>query len=513
MDVMLPCPLLAGRLEPARDASCYNRCMTDRPVRTRYAPSPTGEPHLGNIRTALYDWLLARHYGGQFILRIEDTDQQRYAEGGVEALFSALRWLGLEWDEGPDLGGPYGPYVQSERLDLYNSYTDRLLAQDNAYQCYCSPERLAEVRKQQQARKEPPRYDRHCRDLTPEQRAEAEASGVAPVVRFKTPLTGETFAHDVLRGDIVFKNETLDDFVLMKSDGYPTYHLAAVVDDHLMEITHVIRSDEWLPSAPRHFLVYQAFGWEPPLIAHVSRVLGPDKTKLSKRHGAHSVLDYREQGFLPDAVINSLALLGWSLDDHTEIIDRQTLVQHFDLDRVLPNPAIFDQDKLLWMNGMYIRQMPPETLAGMLRPYLEDALSTRIDKALLLSIIPLVRERIRLLPEIVDIADFFFTDGPLDYNADTLLGKRFAGKPGEAAAALERVVAAAEGIADWTHEALESVIRPLAEELGMKAGDLFGLVRVAVTGKTATPPLFETMEVLGRETTIARLRAALEKLG
>jgi glutamyl-tRNA synthetase len=280
-----------------------------------------------------------------------------------------------------------------------------------------------------------------------------------------------------------------------------------------MEITHVIRSDEWLPSAPRHFLVYQAFGWEPPLFAHVSRVLGQDKTKLSKRHGAHSVLDYREQGFLPDAVINFLALLGWSLDDHTEIIDRQTLVQNFDLDRVLPNPAVFNQKKLLWMNGIYIRQMPPETLAGMLRPYLEDALSTRIDKALLLSIIPLVRERIRLLPEIVDIADFFFTDGPLNYNTDTLLGKRFAGKPGEAAAALDLVVEAAEGVADWTHEALESVIRPLAEDLGMKAGDLFGLVRVAVTGKTATPPLFETMELLGREATIGRLRSALEKLG
>ena len=482
-------------------------------VRTRYAPSPTGEPHLGNIRTALYDWLLARHYGGQFILRIEDTDQQRYAEGGVEALFSALRWLGLEWDEGPDVGGPYGPYVQSERLELYNSYTDRLLAQDNAYQCYCSPERLDEVRKAQQARKEPPRYDRHCRDLTPEQRAEAEASGVTPVVRFKTPLTGETVAHDVLRGEIVFKNETLDDFVLMKSDGYPTYHLAAIVDDHLMEITHVIRSDEWLPSAPRHFLIYQAFGWEPPLIAHVSRVLGPDKTKLSKRHGAHSVLDYREQGFLPDAVINFLALLGWSLDDHTEIIDRETLIKHFDLDRVLPNPAIFNQDKLLWMNGMYIRQMPIEELADTLRPYLEDALSKRIDKALLMRIVPIIQERIRLLPEIVEIADFFFTDEPLKYDVETLLGKKFAGRPADAAAALERIVAAAEGLADWTHEALEAAIRPLAEEMGMKAGDLFGLARVAVTGKTATPPLFETMDILGRETTLQRLRAALDKLG
>jgi glutamyl-tRNA synthetase len=487
--------------------------MSDRPVRTRYAPSPTGEPHLGNIRTALYDWLLARHYGGHFILRIEDTDQQRYVEGGVEAQMSALLWLGLEWDEGPDVGGPYGPYVQSERLDLYHTYADRLLAEDKVYQCYCSPERLDEVRKAQQARKEPPRYDRHCRDLSPEQRAEMEASGITPVVRFQTPLTGETAARDVLRGTVVFRNETLDDFVLLKSDGYPTYHLASIVDDHLMEITHVIRGEEWLPSAPRHFLVYDAFGWEPPLIAHVSRILGPDKAKLSKRHGAHSVLDYREQGFLPDAVINFLALLGWSLDDHTEIIDRETLIQHFDLDRVLPNPAVFNQDKLLWMNGMYIRQMPPETLASMLRSYLEDALSTRIDKALLLRIIPLVRERIHLLPEIVDIAGFFFTDGPLEYDVETLLGKKFARKPSEAAAALERVAAAVEAIADWTHEALESAIRPLAEELQMKAGDLFGLVRVAVTGKTATPPLFETMEVLGRETTIARLRAALEKLG
>jgi glutamyl-tRNA synthetase len=317
----------------------------------------------------------------------------------------------------------------------------------------------------------------------------------------------------VLRGEIVFKNETLDDFVIMKSDGYPTYHLASIVDDHLMEITHVIRGDEWLPSAPRHFLIYQAFGWKPPLIAHVSRVLGPDKTKLSKRHGAHSVLDYREQGFLPDAVINFLALLGWSLDDHTEIIDRETLIKSFSLERLLPNPAVFNQDKLLWMNGMYIRQMPAEELTDTLRPYLEDALSKRIDRALLMRIVPIIQERIRLLPEIIDIADFFFTDEPLKYDVETLLGKKFAGRPADAAAALDRIVSLAEGLADWTHGALESAIRPLAEELGMKAGDLFGLARVAVTGKTATPPLFETMEILGRETTIERLRAALGKLG
>jgi glutamyl-tRNA synthetase len=482
-------------------------------VRTRYAPSPTGEPHLGNIRTALYDWLLARHYGGQFILRIEDTDQQRYAEGGIEALEAALRWLGMEWDEGPDKGGPFGPYVQSQRLDIYHQHSVRLIETGWAYRCYCSPERLEEVRKAQQARKEPPRYDRHCRDLTPEQRAQAEARGVTPVVRFKTPLDGETTTHDVLRGAITFQNATLDDFVILKSDGYPTYHLAAMVDDHLMEITHVIRGDEWLPSAPRHFLIYQAFGWDPPLFAHVSRILGPDKAKLSKRHGADSVLEYRLKGYLPDAVVNFLALLGWSLDDHTEIIDRETLIKSFDVDRLIPNPAIFNAEKLLWMNGMYIRQLSDADLAEAVKPYLEEALSRRIDEALLLKIVPLIKERIRLLTEIVEMADFFFADGPLHYEIDTLLGKKFAGRPQDAASALRQVISAVEGVSTWSHESLEAAVRPLADSIGVKAGDLFGLIRVAVTGKTATPPLFETMEVLDRETTLDRLRAALARLG
>ncbi len=239
-------------------------------VRTRYAPSPTGEPHLGNIRTALYDWLLAQHYGGTFILRIEDTDRERMVEGGVEAQMAALRWLEMEWDEGPDKGGPHAPYTESERLDIYNEHAQRLIDTDWAYKCYCSTERMDEVRKAQQARKEPPRYDRHCRYLTPEQRAEVEATGVRPVIRFKTPLDGETVTRDEIRGEVSFQNSTLDDFVIVKSDGYPTYHLAAIVDDHLMEITHVFRGDEWLPSAPRHFLIFRAFGWEPPKYAHVS---------------------------------------------------------------------------------------------------------------------------------------------------------------------------------------------------------------------------------------------------
>jgi glutamyl-tRNA synthetase len=487
----------------------YSLSMT---VRTRYAPSPTGEPHLGNLRTALFDWLLARHHGGQCLLRIEDTDQARYVEGGVEQQMEALRWLGLDWDEGPDIGGRYAPYIQSQRREIYQEHARRLIEADKAYLCYCSPVRLEEVRKAQQARKEPPRYDRHCRDLSPEERQAMESQGVTPVVRFKTPLTGETVAHDVLRGSVSFQNSTLDDFVLLKSDGYPTYHLAALVDDHLMEITHVLRGDEWLSSAPRHVLIYQAFGWEPPAFAHLSRILGPDRGKLSKRHGAHAALEYRDQGYLPDAVVNFLALLGWSLDDHTEIIDRDTLIKHFDLDRVLVNSAVFNAEKLLWMNGVYIREMDDEALADAVLPFLERHLGRPVDRDLLSRIVPLVKERIRLLSEIVDMADFFFIEGELDYEIDTLLGKSYAGEAAAAAEAIEAVLRAIEGLESWEHETLDSAIRPLAQDLGVKTGDLFGLIRVAVTGKTATPPLFETMEVLGTQRTRERLRSAIERL-
>jgi glutamyl-tRNA synthetase len=285
-----------------------------------------------------------------------------------------------------------------------------------------------------------------------------------------------------------------------------------MVDDHLMEITHVLRDESWLPSAPRHFLIYQAFGWEPPVFAHVSRVLGSDKAKLSKRHGAHSVLEYRDQGYLPQALVNFLALLGWSLDDHTDVMSLQTLIENFSVERLIPNPAVFNAEKLLWMNGVYIREMPDEELAGAVLPFLERHLGHPADRGLLLRLVPLVKARIKLLSEIVEMADFFFTDGDLDYEVETLLGKKYSGEPAAAKDALERVIAAAEGAADWTHEALEAAIRPLAEELGVKAGDLFGLVRVAITGRTAAPPLFETMEVLGPETTLVRLRSAGNRL-
>jgi glutamyl-tRNA synthetase len=484
-------------------------------VRVRFAPSPTGVPHVGNIRTALFNWLFARHEGGCFILRIEDTDQTRLVPEALDAILDGLRWLGLDWDEGPDVGGPYGPYLQSQRLDHYHRAADALIAADAAYRCYCTPQRLDQVRAEQARLKQPPRYDRRCRNLTPAERAQEEARGAVPVVRFKTPLSGQTAFVDLIRDRVVFENDTLDDFVLLKSDGFPTYHLANVVDDHLMQISHVLRADEWLPSTPRHLLLYQALGHEPPRFAHLPMILGRDKAKLSKRHGAVSVLDYKREGYLPEAMFNFLGLLGWSLDDHTEIISRDDFVRHFSIERIVKNPAVFDVDKLTWMNGVYLRDLPPQRLADLLAERLDGDLPLSVprplDRAYVLRIVPLVQERLKRLDEAAALTDFFFLEGPLDYPTDLLLGKRFAGKPQEAAHALESVIALLNA-SEWDHAALEAAVRPLAEELGLKAGDLFMLLRVAVTGRAATPPLFETMAVLGCERSLARLRDALHRL-
>lgn len=485
-------------------------------VRTRYAPSPTGVPHLGNLRTALFDYLLARHFGGQFVLRIEDTDQTRYDPDAVEGLLESLRWLGIDWDEGPDVGGPYGPYVQSQRLAHYRAAADRLIAQDDAYECWCSAERLDQVRAEQARNKLPPKYDRRCREETGRvaARREAEAEGRNCVVRFRTPLDGDVTFADAIHGETTFELATLDDFVMLKSDGFPTYHLAYIVDDDLMRITHVLRGDEWLPSAPRHMLIYRALGIPPPVLAHVPRVLGPDGTKLSKRHGATSVFEYRDKGYLSDAVFNFLALVGWSLDDKTEIISRQQFIEHFTLERVVKNPAIFNVEKLTWMNGVYIREMPEgrlvETFAERLERDLPPRIPRPVDRALVARVTPLIRERVKLLSEVADYCDFFFTD-ELHYSQDELLGKAYAGKPAEAKVALERAASAVDG-ASWEHEALEQSLRALAGELAVKAGDLFSLVRVAVTGRRVTPPLFESMEIVGRERCLARLRAAVEAL-
>ncbi len=476
-----------------------------KPVRVRYAPSPTGYPHVGNIRTALFNWLFARHSGGKFIVRVEDTDVARTVEGAVDTILNSLRWLGMDWDE--------GPYYQSKRLELYHEAAERLVAQGDAYYCYCPSERLKEMRAEQQRRKQPPGYDRRCRNLTDEKRAQREAEGAPPVVRFKTPLSGQTKFNDLIWGEVAFKHSTIDDFVLLKSDGYPTYHLANVVDDHLMEITHVLRAEEWLSSTPRHLLLYQALGFEPPQFAHLPMILGSDRAKLSKRHGAVSITEYREQGYLPETMVNFLALLGWSLDDKTELLSREELVRNFSLERVSRTAAVFNPDKLNWMNGVYIRSLTAGRFYQAAEPYLmgDEAAAKAVisNEGYVREILPLVQERARTLAEVVELTRFFFVD-ELDYEPALLIAKKMDRE--STVQALEIAKQRLEPSEAFDEESLEAILRPLAEELGLKTGQLFGVLRVAVTGLTAAPPLFQTMSVLGKERCLKRVETALDRL-
>lgn len=477
-------------------------------VRTRYAPSPTGIPHVGNVRTALFAWLLARHHGGAFIVRIEDTDQARLVPGAQAAILDSLRWLGIDWDEGPEAGGAFGPYIQSERLPYYREAAESLIASGSAYRCYCSPERLEALRAEQQAAKLPPGYDRRCRSLSDGERGAFEAAGIAPVVRFAIPIEGVTAFSDRVRGEIQVENRTLDDFVILKSDGFPTYHLAVVVDDHFMEVSHVLRGDEWLPSTPRHVLLYQALGWTAPEFAHLTLILGPDKAKLSKRHGAASLLEYRDMGYLPDAMMNFLALLGWSLDDHTEVMSRDQLIESFSLDRIVKSPAVFDRDKLEWMNGVYVRMATPDRWAAIVAERLEADLPADavrlLDRDLIARIAPLVQERVKLLTEIAPMVEFFFVPpGPRD--EALLLGKRFRDDRAAAVRGLRAAEDRLRALRGWDAAAIEATLRELATELDLKAGDLFMLVRVAITGRGVTPPLMESMEALGRDESLRRI--------
>jgi len=477
--------------------------MTDT-VRVRFAPSPTGYPHLGNIRTALFNWLFARHNHGVFILRIEDTDQERKVEGAVEMIIDSLKWLGLDWDE--------GPYFQSQRLELYRRYAEQLVKEDKAYYCFCTPERLEAMRKRQIASKIPTGYDRHCRSLTYEQVREELNGGRIPVVRFKTPLSGQTLISDLIRGDVVFENSLLDDFILLKSDGFPTYHLANIVDDHLMNITHVMRAEEWLSSTPRHVMLYESLDWEPPQFAHLPMILGPDKSKLSKRHGATAINEYREKGYLPEAMVNFLSLLGWSLDDRTEIMSVEQIIENFSIERVSKTAAVFNISKLDWMNALYIRSLSIDEYVDRSLPFVEKGLprdiKRPIDSGYLRRIAPLVQERTRLLSEVPHLVEFFFLDD-LDYNAELLIDKLTKTQSVEV---IQKSILALENLQDWTADALETAVRPLTEQMSIKAGPFFGVLRVAVTGRTASPPLFQTMEVLGREKCMMRLVAAKGKL-
>ncbi|MCS7309553.1 MAG: glutamate--tRNA ligase [Armatimonadetes bacterium] len=474
-------------------------------VRVRFAPSPTGSPHIGNIRTALFTWLFARKHGGVFILRIEDTDRARYVEGSVQEIMDSLRWLGLDWDE--------GPYFQSQRLPLYREVAEQLVATGHAYRCYCTPERLEELRRQQEAAKQPTGYDRKCRYLSEEERAKIEAAGTPYVIRFAMPLEGETVFHDEIRGEIRFENALLDDFVMLKSDGYPTYHLASVTDDHHMGITHVIRGEEWISSTPRHVQLYRALGWEIPKFAHLPMILGTDRKKLSKRHGSVQFVEYIQQGYLPEAMFNFLALLGWSADEDRELYSREELIERFDLSGVQENPAIFDGQKLLWMNGMYIRRKPIEELTQLCLPYLQEARLIPQNPSpeqvtYAQRVIALEAERMKLLSEVVPLTEYFFRD-VLEYEEKGV--RKWFTQP-YVPQMLERLIERYSALEPFDLQRIEETTRAVAEELGVSAAQVIHPTRLAVSGRTVGPGLFEMIEVMGKQRVLQRLRAAREML-
>ncbi len=488
--------------------------MKEIEVRVRYAPSPTGFQHIGGVRTALFNYLFARANNGTFILRIEDTDRSRYSEEALNDIYETFDWLGFRWDEGPDVGGPYGPYFQSKRLEIYQEYAKKLIETGNAYYCYCTPERLERIRKIQLANKMAPGYDRHCRNLTPEERAEYEKQGIKPVIRFKIPLEGKTTFHDELLGDIVTPNEDINpDPVLLKSDGYPTYHLANVIDDHLMNITHIMRAQEWIPSGPLHVLLYKAFGWEPPKYCHLPMVMGRDGQKLSKRHGATSVREFRKQGYLPEALINYVALLGWSYNDTQEIFSLKELEKVFSMERLNKAPAVFDYKKLEWFNGVYIRKRPKEDIKELIMPYLieEGVVSdppTERELAIVEGAVPLIQERMRLLSDAPKLLRFLFK--VVEYNPEEIIPKKLNREQ-----VLEVLKEVRKIVAEFdkrTDEENEAIFRDLAARFGFKLGDVLMPLRVAITGTRVSPPLFGSIKLLGVEKSLERIDRVIELL-
>jgi glutamyl-tRNA synthetase len=485
-------------------------------VRVRFAPSPSGDLHVGNVRTALYDWAFARRTGGTFVLRIEDTDQTRVRPEYIESALDTLRWLGLDWDEGPGADGPYGPYLQSERLPVYAEWVSRFLADGHAYHCYCTPEELAQRRAAARAAGGPSGYDGHCRQLTPEQVAAYQAEGRRPVVRFRMPAGSTTFT-DLVRGEVTFDHAHVPDFVLARADGAPLYTLAVAVDDVLMEITHVVRGDDLLSSTPRQLAVYRAMGVPDerfPVFAHLPYVLGPDGKPLSKRNGVVSVSWYRDEGFLPEAMGNYLALLGWSPGENRELFTLADLAAEFDLARVNKNPAQFDARKLEAINGDKIRELKPADFAGRITPFLARAGLVADPPAaaqaeLIAAAAPLIQERIGRLAEAPAMLGFLFT-GEDEFTVDSGDAARaFNGEAGQALAAAGEVLA---GLPSWDTAAIEAALREaLVDKLGLKPRAAFGgAVRVAVTGRRVGPPLFESIELLGRERTLGRLQRGMD---
>lgn len=477
-------------------------------VRVRFAPSPTGYVHVGSLRTALYCYLYARHHGGVNILRIEDTDRTRYVEGAVENIIRTMEWAGIEFDEGPFTGGACGPYVQSERTEIYRAHANQLIANNDAYVCFCTSERLDTVRKQQQASGTPPMYDRHCRNLSKEEVATRIASGEPHVVRLRIPIGEVVRFHDLIRGDIEFDSKTIDDQVLLKSDGFPTYHLANIVDDHMMEITHVIRGEEWLSSTPKHVLLYRAFGWEPPKFAHLPLLLNADRSKLSKRQGDVAVEDYREKGYLPHALINFVALLGWNPSATEEIFTIHDLIRDFDLERVNKGGAVFNREKLDWMNAEYMRKMSPHELLPLVRPLLEKR-NFVVSDEYAERVIAVMQERVHTLWDFVDFASYFYA-APTFADVDEKYKSKHWTE--EAKSRLGELLPKLDASETWNHDALEAIIREYAEANAVSAGKLIHPLRLAVTGRGMGPGLFELLSVIGKEECLRRIRHALQHL-
>ena len=468
-------------------------------VRCRFAPAPSGSLHVGNVRSALFSWLWARRNGGTFILRVEDTDASRVTEEAVHGVLEDLRWLGLDWDEGPEVGGPYAPYRQSQRMDLYRETADRLLSQGDAYRCYCTAEELDERRKAALARGEAPGYDGRCRDLTAQEREAFEAEGRTSVVRFRMPEQ-EWVVEDLVKGTVRFAADQQRDFVLMRSDGSPVFLLAVAVDDLMMGVTHVVRGDDLLSSAPRNMAVIRALGGTPPAYAHLPQVLGPDRQPLSKRHGSTSVQAFREQGFLPEALVNYLALLGWSAGEDREFLTREEMIASFDLERVSSNPAAFDTEKLTWMNNHYIQQTDDDDLAARCLHFLTEA-GLMPDPVLLRAAMPIVKERMKTLAESVELLRFLFTDDIApNEKAASLIAKAPPGYLSAAATSLEAVD-------PWDAASIASALDSLAESAGLNRTKGWQPVRAAATGSNISPPLPESLALLGKERTIARVRA------
>ena len=478
-------------------------------VRTRFAPSPTGYMHIGNLRTALYTYLIAKKEGGKFILRIEDTDQERYVEGATDIIYRTLKTVGLNWDEGPDIGGPVGPYIQSERMGIFKKYAIELVEKGAAYYCFCDKDRLAELKAVQEASGVSPMYDRHCRNLSKEEVEAKLAEGVPYVIRQKIPLEGTTTFHDELFGDITVENSTLDDQILLKADGMPTYNFANVVDDHLMGITHVVRGNEYLASAPKYNLLYEAFGWDIPKYIHVSPIMKDKHAKLAKRNGDASFEDLVAKGYLSEAIINYIALLGWAPKGEREIYSLEELKQEFDIEGLSKSPSIFDPLKLRAINGEYIRMLTPEKFLEYATPYIRE--SVKREDVDLSKISALLQNRTEVFTDIPEQVDFI--DEMPDYDLALYENKKMKTNCDTALDALTRSLPVMEAIEDWRFDVLHDALFKLIADMGVKNGYVLWPVRVAISGKQFTPGgAFEIAEIIGKDDTIARMKRSIELL-